>query len=71
MKPLDAFLYGAFIAALIGAAALGVVNSQVYKDWRAEQEQKQTVYTFGEASNITTSADAALPDMVVVTGGGE
>ena len=70
MTPLDAFLYGALIGAMIDAAALGLVNSQVYKDWRAEQEQKQTVYTFGEASNITTSADAALPDIVITTDGG-
>lgn len=67
---LDAFLYGAFIGAMIDAAVLGLVNSQVYKDWRAEQEQKQTVYTFGEASNITTSADAVLPDIVITTDGG-
>ncbi|MBQ6205816.1 MAG: hypothetical protein IJK52_01910 [Oscillospiraceae bacterium] len=70
MTPLDAFLYGALIGAMIDAAALGLVNCQAYKDWKAEQEQKQepaVVRTFGDPAALASADASDAPDIVIVT----
>ena len=67
---LDAILVGGYLCAYITAAAVGLVNCELYKDWKAEQEQEResaVVYKFDDEGDITTGADADLPEIVVVT----
>ena len=65
---LDAILVGGYICAYIGAAAAGLLNCDAYQHWKAEHEpEERTAYAVGDASDITTSADAELPEIVVVT----
>ena len=66
----DAMLVGAYIGVCIAASAAGILNSEVYKDWKAEQEQKQepaVVYTFGDPAALTSADAPAAPDIVIVT----
>ena len=67
---LDAILVGGYLCAYITAAAVGLVNCEAYKDWKAEQEQKQkpaVVYTFGDPAALTSADAPAAPDIVIVT----
>ena len=63
---LDAILVGACVA----ASAAGLLNCEAYKDWKAEQEQKQepaVVYTFGDPAALTSADATDAPDIVIVT----
>ena len=68
---LDAILVGVYICAYIGAAA-GLLNCDAYQHWKAEHEpEERMAYAVGDASDITTSADAELPEMIIITDDGE
>lgn len=66
----EAFMLGGMLMSFTLAGTLGVVNSEAYQQWQAEQAAKDavTVYTFGSADGITTS-DAAIPGVEIVEGG--
>ena len=62
----DAILTGLYVGACIGASIAALLNCEAYQNQKAEQEAEQrTVYTFGDVSGITTSADAELPEIVI------
>ena len=67
---LDAILVGAYIGVCVAASAAGLLNCEAYKDWKAEQEQKQkpaVVYTFGNPAALTSADATDAPDIVIVT----
>lgn len=62
----EAFLLGAQIGAYLTAAGVGIVNSPAYQQYQTEQEQKQDVYVYASADDITTAADVGdVPETVV------
>lgn len=67
---LEAALWGIYAGACVGAAAAGLLNCELYQDWKAEQEQKQeaaAVYTFGDPAALASADASGAPDIVIVT----
>ena len=61
----DAIFYAVMVASMVASAAAGYVANEKAKE--AKEAEERTVYAFEDASDITTSADAELPEIVVVT----